>query len=61
MYTELKQLEVAELTGKETEPWEIIYFKLYKSQILVIEQALETAALMRGERPLPRLLRSSRG
>jgi len=37
-----------ELTGKETEPWEIVYFKLYKSQIPVIEQALETAALMLG-------------
>src|SRR2546421_1708977 len=37
-----------ELTGKETEPWEIIYFKLYKSQIPVIEQAIETAALMLG-------------
>ena len=37
-----------ELTGKETEPWEIIYFKLYKSQIPVIEQALEMAALMLG-------------
>src|SRR5207245_11530519 len=37
-----------ELTGKETEPWEIIYFKLYKSQMPVIEQALETAALMLG-------------
>ena len=37
-----------ELTGKETEPWEIVYFKLYKSQISVIEQALETAALMLG-------------
>ena len=36
------------LTGKETEPWEIIYFKLYKSQIPVVEQALETAALMLG-------------
>jgi hypothetical protein len=36
------------LTGRETEPWEIIYFKLYKSQIPVIEQALETAALMLG-------------
>jgi hypothetical protein len=35
-----------ELTGKETEPWEIIYFKFYKSQIPVIEQAIETAALM---------------
>jgi hypothetical protein len=36
------------LTCKETEPWEIIYFKLYKSQLPVIEQALETAALMLG-------------
>jgi hypothetical protein len=36
------------LTGKETEPWEIIYFKLYKSQIPVVEQALDTAALMLG-------------
>jgi hypothetical protein len=37
-----------ELTGKEEEPWEVIYFKLYKSQIPVIEQAMETAALMLG-------------
>ncbi len=37
-----------ELTGKETEPHELIYFKLYKSQIPVIEQAIETAALMLG-------------
>ena len=37
-----------ELTGKETEPWEIVYFKLYQSQIPVIEQALETASLMLG-------------
>ncbi len=36
------------LTGKEREPWEIIYFKLYKSQVPVVEQALETAALMLG-------------
>jgi hypothetical protein len=28
-----------ELTGKETEPWEIIYFKLYQSQMPVIEKA----------------------
>jgi hypothetical protein len=27
------------LTGKETEPWEIIYFKAYKSQLPVIERA----------------------
>ena len=37
-----------ELTGKETEPWEIVYFKLYKSQIPIVEQAIETAALMLG-------------
>src|SRR5213079_2045667 len=37
-----------ELTGKDSEPSEIIYFKLYKSQIPVIEQAIETAALMLG-------------
>ncbi len=36
------------LTGKETEPWEIIYFKLYKSQLPVVDEALETAALMLG-------------
>jgi hypothetical protein len=49
MPTEQFQREVEkELTGRETEPWEIIYFKLYKSQIPVIEQALETAALMLG-------------
>src|SRR6266568_6524174 len=36
------------LTGKDTEPTEIIYFKLYKSQIPVVEQAIETAALMLG-------------
>ena len=37
-----------ELTGKETEPSELIYFKVYKSQIPVIEQAIETAGLMLG-------------
>jgi hypothetical protein len=37
-----------ELTGRESEPWEIIYFKLYQSQIPVVEQAIETAALMLG-------------
>jgi hypothetical protein len=36
------------LTGQETESWELIYFKLYKSQLPVIEQALETAGLMLG-------------
>ena len=37
-----------ELTRRESEPREIIYFKLYKSQIPVIEQAMKTAALMLG-------------
>jgi len=45
---EFKQEVEKELTGRETEPSEIIYFKLYRSQILVIEQAIETAALMLG-------------
>jgi hypothetical protein len=37
-----------ELTGKDSEPSELIYFKVYKSQIPVIEQAIETAAMMLG-------------
>jgi len=37
-----------ELTGRETEPWEIVYFRLYKTQIPIVEQAIETAALMLG-------------
>jgi len=37
-----------ELTGRESEPWEIIYFKLYKTQTPVVEQAIDTAALMLG-------------
>jgi hypothetical protein len=36
------------LTGKQTEPWEIMYFKLFKSQLPVVEKAIETAALMLG-------------
>jgi hypothetical protein len=45
---QFKQEVEKELTGRETEPWEIIYFKLYKSQMPVVEQAIETAALMLG-------------
>ena len=37
-----------ELTGKDSEPSELIYFKVYKSQIPVIEQAIEAAGLMLG-------------
>ena len=43
------QLEVERcLNGPEAEPWEIIYFKLYKSAVPIVEQALETAARMLG-------------
>ena len=45
---DFKRAVECHLTGKDTEPWEIIYFKLYKSQLPVIERALETAALMLG-------------
>ncbi len=45
---DFKRAVECHLTGKETEPWEIIYFKLYKSQLLVVEQALETVGLMLG-------------
>jgi hypothetical protein len=49
MTTEQFQQEVEkELSGRETEPWEIVYFKVYKSQMPVVEQAIETAALMLG-------------
>ena len=43
-----KQEVERELTGRDTEPWEIIYIKLYQSQIPVVERAMETAALMLG-------------
>ena len=47
MSTEQFKQEVEKgLTGRETEPWEIVYFKLCKSQIPIVEQAIETAALM---------------
>jgi len=45
---EFKQEVEKELTGRETEAWEMVYFKLYKSQLPVVEQAIETAALMLG-------------
>ena len=45
---EFKREVEKELTGRDSEPHEIIYFKIYKSQIPVIEQALETAGLMLG-------------
>jgi hypothetical protein len=45
---EFKREVERHLTGRETEPSEILYFKIYKSQLPVIEQALEMAALMLG-------------
>jgi hypothetical protein len=45
---EFRQEVETHLTGRETEPCEIMYFKVYKSQLPVIEQALETATLMLG-------------
>ena len=36
------------VTGKESEPWELLYFKVYRSQLLVIERALESVGLMLG-------------
>jgi hypothetical protein len=45
---EFKREVEKHLSGQDTEPWEIIYFKLYKSQLPVIEQAIETATLMLG-------------
>jgi len=45
---EFKHAVEKHLTGKETEAWEILYFKAYKSQLPVIERALETAGLMLG-------------
>ena len=45
---EFKREVEKHLTGKDTEPWEILYFKVYKSELPVIEQAMETASLMLG-------------
>ena len=45
---EFKRAVDRHLTGQETEAWEILYFKMYKSQLAVVEQALETAGLMLG-------------
>jgi len=45
---EFKREVEKELTGREEEPSELIYFKVYKSQIPVIKQAIDTAARMLG-------------
>jgi hypothetical protein len=45
---EFKHEVTKHLTGKDEERSEILYFKVYKSQLAVIEQALEAATLMLG-------------
>ncbi len=55
---EFRQEVDRHLTGKETGPWEISYFKLHPSQLTVVQQALEMAALIpaascRSERMVP--------
>jgi len=45
---ELQREVEQELTGEYTEAHELVYFKLFKSQIPIVEQAIETAARMLG-------------
>jgi hypothetical protein len=45
---EFKREVEKELTGKASEPCDLIYFKVYRSQAPVIEQAIEAAALLLG-------------
>jgi hypothetical protein len=45
---EFKREVERHVTGQEAEPHEMLYFKVYKSQLPVIERALETAGLMLG-------------
>jgi len=45
---QFKQEVEQHLTRKATEPYELVTFKLYKSQLPVVEEALETAGLMLG-------------
>ncbi len=51
-----------ELTGRESEPSELIHFKVYKSQAPVIEQAIDTAAfvpMFRAPDAVPRIVFTS--
>ena len=45
---EFKREVERHLTGRNTEASELLYFRLFKSQLAVIEQALDTASLMLG-------------
>jgi hypothetical protein len=44
------------LNGPESEPWEIVSFKLYRSQIPIVENALRMAELMANSRSRGRCL-----
>ena len=45
---EFKREVEKELTGKDSEPSELIFFKVYREPNSGIERAIETAALMLG-------------
>jgi len=45
---EFKRQVEKELIGRDSEPGELIYFRVYRSQVPVIERAIETAAQMLG-------------
>ncbi len=47
-FDQFKQEIERALHGPDAEPWDLMYFKLYKSQIPVVEQALEVAARLLG-------------
>ena len=53
---EFKRAVEKHLTGKDTEPWELLYFKVYKSQLPVIEHALEDGRADAGDDQIARLL-----
>ena len=53
---QFKQEVEKELTGRETEPWEIVYFKLYKSQMPVVRAGNRDRSLDDGDGQIPRLL-----
>jgi hypothetical protein len=49
---QFKQEVERELTGRETEPWDIVYVKLYQNQIPVVERAIRDRGLMLGQTSL---------
>ncbi len=47
-FDQFKQEIERALNGPDAEPWDLMYVKLYKTQIPVVEQALEVAARLLG-------------